>query len=460
MKITVIGCGYVGLVTGACLAEIGHTVVCTDNDLAKIETLQRGGMPIYELHLDDIVGRNRQAGRLSFTGALAEAVRASDVIFICVGTPPLESGDADLTAISRVAQLIAAEAQGPKLVIEKSTVPVQTGQQLKRALAVYSRHRGLHFQVASNPEFLREGTAVGDFMHPTRIVVGVEEEGAESQLREIYRPLLEGRFCCPVHPGKCPPEAPPPFIVASINGAELIKHASNSFLAVKISYANLLADLCERLDADVEQVTRAVGLDPRIGADFLRAGLGFGGFCLPKDVQAFINLGRRAGVNTALLSAAENINKQRIEHFLEQIRHAMWVLKEKPIAVLGLSFKANTDDVRFSPALELARRLMAEGAAVRAFDPQAMEKAAAALPGLHLVKDEYEAAHAAEALIIATEWPQFEALDWEKISHSMLRPLVFDARNLLSPSAMEALGFEYYSVGRPGGRPSAATGGC
>lgn len=448
MKITVIGCGYVGLVTGACLAEIGHTVVCTDNDLSKIETLNRGNIPIYELHLDELVARHRQSGRLSFTGELGEAVRAGDAIFICVGTPPLETGEADLTAINRVAQLIAAEAQHPKLVIEKSTVPVQTGQQLKRALAIYSRNRGLHFYVASNPEFLREGTAVLDFMHPNRIVIGVEDETAEQQLREIYRPLLERKFKCPVHAGQCPPEDTPAFVVTSINSAELIKHASNSFLALKISYANLLANLCERMDANVEEVTRAVGLDPRIGVDFLRPGLGFGGFCLPKDIQAFIALGKRAGVDVALLQAAEALNKRRIDHFLEQIRSALWVMKEKPVGVLGLSFKANTDDIRFSPAVELVRRLLAEGADVRAYDPQAMEKVGPALPALRLAKDEYEAANAAEALIIATEWPQFKRLDWEKIFHSMARPLVFDTRNLLEPEQMTTLGFEYYSVGR------------
>ncbi len=448
MKITVIGCGYVGLVTGACLAELGHTVVCTDNDLSKIETLNRGGIPIYELHLDELVARHRQSGRLSFTGELGEAVRAGDTIFICVGTPPLESGDADLTAINRVAQLIAAEAQGPKLVIEKSTVPAQTGQQLKRALAIYSRNRGLHFDVASNPEFLREGTAVLDFMHPNRIVIGVEDEAAERQLREIYRPLLERQFQCPVHAGQCPREEAPTFVVTSINSAELIKHASNSFLALKISYANLLADLCERMDANVEEVTHAVGLDPRIGVEFLRPGLGFGGFCLPKDIQAFIALGKRAGVDMALLRTAEAINKHRIEHFLEQIRNALWVLKEKPVGVLGLSFKANTDDVRFSPAVELARRLLAEGAELRAYDPQAMEKVAPVLPDLQLAKDEYAAVSAAEALIIATEWPQFKCLDWERIFRSMARPLIFDTRNLLDPDQMATLGFEYYSVGR------------
>ncbi len=458
MKITVIGCGYVGLVTGACLAEIGHTIVCTDNDLSKIETLNGGGIPIYEPHLDEIVARNRASGRLSFTGDLGEAVRAGDTMFICVGTPPLENGDADLTAINRVARLIAAEAQGPKLVIEKSTVPVQTGQQLRRALTVYSRNRGLDFQVASNPEFLREGTAVLDFLHPNRIVVGVDEPGAEKQLREIYQPLLERRFRCAVHDGQCPPEATPPLVVTTINSAELIKHAANSFLAVKISYANLLAELCERLDADVEQVTRAVGLDPRIGEDFLRPGLGFGGFCLPKDIQAFINVGKRAGVDVSLLQAAEAVNRQRIEHVLQQLRHAMWVLKEKPIAVFGLSFKAHTDDIRFSPAMELVRRLLAEGAEVHAYDPQAMSKAGAVFPAVRLAKDEYHAAEGAEALVIATEWPQFKSLDWKVIFNGMARPLVLDARNLLQPAEMESLGFEYYSVGRASRRSNAARG--
>jgi len=364
----------VGLVTGGCLAETGHEVVCTDNDPVRVETLQAGKVPIYEPHLDTILAATRQAGRLSFTGNGGEAVRAGEAIFICVGTPPLETGEADLSAIDNVARMIATEARGPKLVIEKSTVPAQTGQQLKRALTVYGRNAAVAFRVASNPEFLREGTAVEDFLHPDRIVVGVEDQTTEQQLREIYRPILEGRFNCPVHSPACPPALTPSLLVTTINSAELIKHASNSYLGLKISYANVIADLCERLGADVEEVTRAIGLDPRIGPQFLRAGLGFGGFCLPKDIQAFIRLAERAGVDFGLLKEAERVNRRRMDQFVEKVRRALWVVKDKQVGVLGLAFKPNTDDIRFAPAIELIGRLLAQGARVRACDPEAMEK--------------------------------------------------------------------------------------
>jgi UDPglucose 6-dehydrogenase len=449
LRLSIIGCGYVGLVTGSCLAEIGHAVVCADNDPAKYEALRAGQVPIYEPFLEEVIAKNRKEGRLEFTGDPAEAVRAGDAIFICVGTPPLENGEADLSAIDRVARLIATEARTHKLVIEKSTVPVRTGQELKRALGVYSRGSGASFQVASNPEFLREGTAVADFLHPDRIVVGVEDESAEGQLREIYRPVIEGRFNCPVHAPACPPAPPPAFLVTTIASAELIKHASNSFLALKISYANTIAELCERLGADVGEVTRAMGLDPRIGPQFLGAGLGFGGFCLPKDIQAFIRVAERAGMNFALLKEAERINNQQVERFLEKIRRALWVLPDKQVAVLGLAFKPHTDDVRYAPAIKLIEQLVAEGTQVRAYDPKAMEKARALLPEIRYCRDAYEAAQDADALVVATEWAEFAQLDWKRIGGLMARPLVLDGRNLLVPAAMHALGFEYYSMGRP-----------
>ncbi len=448
LRISVIGCGYVGLVTGGCLAEAGHQVVCTDNDPARIAALEAGRLPIYEPHLDSVVAASRRAGQLHFTGNSGEAVRAGDAIFICVGTPPLETGEADLSAIDNVARLIATEARTPKLVIEKSTVPAQTGQQLKRVLAVYGRNSGVTFRVASNPEFLREGTAVEDFLHPDRIVVGVEEETTEQQLREIYQPILEGRFNCPIHAPSCPPSEPQ-LLVTTINSAELIKHAANSYLALKISYANVLADLCERLGANVEEVTRAVGLDPRIGPQFLRAGLGFGGFCLPKDIQAFIRLAERAGVDFGLLKQAERVNKQRIEIFLEKTRVALWVVKDKQIGVLGLAFKPNTDDIRFAPAIELIGRLLAEGAHVRACDPQAMERTRRVFPHIAYNQDPYEVAKGADALLIVTEWEEFRELDWERIHRLMARPLVLDGRNLLDPARMKSLRFEYHSFGRP-----------
>lgn len=448
MRISVVGCGYVGLVTGACLAETGHHVKCTDNDPARVAALQAGRVPIYERHLDAILAANCRASKLSFTGDTAEAVREAEAIFISVGTPPLQNGEADLSAINDVARLIASEARTPKLVVEKSTVPAQTGQQLKRVLAVYSRNGGARFRVASNPEFLREGTAVEDFLHPDRIVVGVDDEATEKQLREIYRPILEGRFRCPVHSPACPPHDAPEMLVTTTNSAELIKHASNSFLAMKISYANAIADLCERLGADVEEVTRAMGMDPRIGPQFLRPGLGYGGFCLPKDVQAFIRLAERAGVDFGMLKEVERVNKNRIDLFLEKVRSALWVINDKRVGVLGLAFKPNTDDIRFAPSLEVIRRLLADGAQVSACDPQAMEKVRAVFPQIRYSRDPYELARDADALLIATEWEEFRELDWERIYRLMARPLVIDGRNLLEPATMKGLGFEYYGFGR------------
>ncbi len=451
MRISVIGCGYVGLVSGACLAGIGHQVFCADSDESKIRKLNAGEVPIYEEHLEGVIRDARQAGRLSFTSSVAESVNAADAVFICVGTPPLDDGGADLSAIESVARVIASEARAPKLVIEKSTVPVQTGLQVKRALQIYGKNQGVTFSVASNPEFLREGTAVNDFLHPDRIVVGVEDGEAERHLRGIYQPILDGKFKCPVHSQACPPFSAAQFIVTTINSAELIKHASNSFLALKISYANLISDLCEKLGANVEEVTRAMGMDPRIGPQFLRAGIGFGGFCLPKDVQAFIHLADGAGVDFSMLKEAEQVNKRRIDAFIERVRRALWIIKDKKIGVLGLAFKANTDDIRFSPAIEVIGRLRTEGARISASDPQAMERTRSIFPDLQYSPDPYEVAKASEALLILTEWPEYRALDWERIRNSMLRPLLLDGRNLLDPSKMEALGFEYHSFGRPDG---------
>jgi UDPglucose 6-dehydrogenase len=449
LKISVIGTGYVGLVTGACFAEIGHEVMCTDSDASKIKTLEAGGVPIYEPGLDKVIDKARKKGLLRFCANPAEAVPAGDAIFICVGTPPLPNGDADLSAIDHVARMVATEATSAKLVIEKSTVPARTGHELKRALAVYARNATVPLRVASNPEFLREGTAVEDFLHPDRVVVGVEDETAERQLHDIYRPVLERNFKCPVHSQGCPDGPAPQWLVTTISSAELIKHASNSFLALKVSYANMVSDLAERLGADIGEVTRAMGMDPRIGPSFLNAGLGFGGFCLPKDLQAFVRLAERCGVDFSMLKSAEKINKQRIDRFYDKVRDALWVVRDKSIAVLGLAFKPNTDDVRFAPAIDLIQRLIAEGARVRAYDPQAMDKARAILPQIDYAESAYAAAKGSEALVIATEWPEFRALDWERIRGLLARPLILDARNLLSPSEMSALGFEYRSFGRP-----------
>jgi UDPglucose 6-dehydrogenase len=449
LRVSVIGTGYVGLVTGACLAGIGHEVMCTDNDTSKIETLEKGGMPIYEPGFEHVIPKARKDGRLKFCTNPADAVAFGDAFFICVGTPPLPNGDADLSAIDHVARVIATEAKKPKLVVEKSTVPARTGQELKRALAAYGRKSNVTFQVASNPEFLREGTAVGDFLHPDRIVVGVESELAEKQMKEIYQPVLDRTFDCPVHAPECPTGPMPNWLVTTINSAELIKHASNSFLALKISYANMVSDLAERLGADIGEVVRAMGMDPRIGPSFLSAGLGFGGFCLPKDLQAFVHLAERSGVDFSLLREVEKINKLRVDTFYQKLRGALWVVRGKKLGVLGLAFKPNTDDVRFAPAIDLVNRLLAEGAIIRAYDPEAMERSRAILPDIEYAESAYDAAAGAEALLIATEWDQFKKLDWERVRDSMTRPLIVDGRNLLVPQEMIKLGFEYRSFGRP-----------
>ncbi len=448
MRLSVIGCGYVGLVTGACLAEAGHEVVCTDIDRERIAKLNAGGVPIYEHHLGQMLASAHKAGRISYTADVGEAIRAGDAIFICVGTPPKDSGEADLSAIDNVARQIAAEAKTPKLVIEKSTVPARTGLELSRALSAYSKNSSVKFRVASNPEFLREGTAVADFFHPERIVVGVEDPSSAAELREIYRPILEKSFLCPVHNGTCPPGRKAEFLVTTINSAELIKHASNSFLALKISYANVIADLCEKIGANVEEVTHAMGLDARIGGQFLKAGLGYGGFCFPKDVQAFIYLSSKVGVDFDILKATERVNKQRIDRFFEKIHQALWVVKGKRVAVLGLAFKANTDDIRFAPALEVVKRLLEEGAVVHATDPEGMPRTRALFPQVYYHEDAYQALQDADAALVCTEWDSFRKLDWDRAGKVMARKLVIDGRNLYMPQAMREKGFEYYSFGR------------
>jgi len=438
----------VGLVTGACLAEAGHNVVCTDIDSERIAKLNAGGVPIYEHHLDKILASARKAGKISYTSDASEAIQAGEAIFICVGTPPKDSGEADLSAIDHVARQIAAEAKTPKLVVEKSTVPARTGLELSRALSAYSKNTNVRHRVASNPEFLREGTAVYDFFHPDRIVVGVEDPSSAAELREIYRPILEKSFRCPVHDGTCPPGHKAEFLVTTINSAELIKHASNSFLALKISYANVIADLCEKIGANVEEVTHAMGLDARIGGQFLKAGLGYGGFCFPKDVQAFIHLSASVGVDFDILKATERVNKQRIDRYFEKIRQALWVVKGKRVAVLGLAFKANTDDIRFAPALEVVKRLLDEGAVVHATDPEGMPRTKAQFPQVDYHEDAYQALQDADAALVCTEWEVFRKLDWDRAGKVMARKLVIDGRNLYTPQAMREKGFEYYSFGR------------
>jgi UDPglucose 6-dehydrogenase len=453
MKISVIGAGYVGLTTAACLAQIGHDIFCSESDLEKLTKLQNGVMPLFEPHLEDVIKAGRKAGRLRF-GSTEDAIAWGNAIFICVGTPPLANGDADLSAIEGVARAIAKQASGYRLVIEKSTVPVQTGAQLQKHLSVHSRN-GLRYDVASNPEFLREGSSVEDFLHPDRIVIGVDSQRAEDLLRQIYEPIVRQSFTCPVH-SDCPNRRDPIFLATDTNSAELIKHASNSFLAMKISFINMVANLCEVVGADITKVARGMGLDPRIGSSFLSPGIGFGGFCFPKDVQAFIRIAEKSGCDFSLLKEVEKINQRRVEHFVEKIRKELWVLGGKKVAVWGLAFKPNTDDVRFAPSITLVKALLAEGAAVRAYDPEASERARAIIPEATYCADAYEAAEGADAILIVTEWDEFRQIDWERLLSSVEQPLVIDGRNVFNPEEIRRKGFRYVSIGRVDAPPSLA----
>jgi len=446
MKISVIGAGYVGLTTAACLAQIGHDVFCSESDVEKLKKLQSGVMPLFEPHLEDVLKLVRASGRLTF-GSTAEAIDHGRAIFICVGTPPLPNGDADLSAIEGVARAIAKQAAGYRLVIEKSTVPVQTGSQLRKHLSMHSTNQS-DYDVASNPEFLREGSAVEDFLHPDRIVVGVDSPRAADLLREIYEPILRGSFACPIH-SDCRKVEDPVLLMTDTSSAELIKHASNSFLAMKISFINMVANLCEVVGADVTKVAEGMGLDPRIGPAFLNPGIGFGGFCFPKDVQAFIRIAEKSGCNFSLLKEVEKINQHRISHFIETIRKELWVVSGKKLAVWGLAFKPNTDDVRFAPSIALVKALVEEGAMVSAYDPQATEKARDVLPDIRYCADPYEAAQGAAAILMVTEWDEFRQVDWKRVRSVVEHPLIVDGRNMLDSKEVGRHGFHYISVGRP-----------
>jgi UDPglucose 6-dehydrogenase len=449
LRIAVIGCGHVGLVTGTCLAYLGHRVNCVDRDVDRTAQLELGRLPIYEPHLTELFHHCRDTQTLTFTSDTAQGIREAEVVFLCVGVPQLENGDSDFFAMDFAARQIAQLAEAPKLIVVRSTVPVQTGEQLRHLLAVYRGKSDIRFRVASNPQFLREGTAVDDFLHPDRVLLGVEDSPSEKMLREIYRPILEQNFPCPVHQQGCPAGKPPELLVTGVQSAELIKQTSNAYLAVKISYSNVLADLCERLGGDVREVTRAVGLDPRIGPLFLDPGIGFGGSRLPSGLRAFCHLAERTGVEAGIVQAAEDVNRSRVHIFFDKVQRSMWVLKGKRIALLGLAHKADTDDVRGSPAIALFKRFIAEGAHVRAYDPKAMEQARAIEPAIVCGVDAYDVAQQADALVIATDWSEFRDLDWKRIRGLMARPAVFDGRNLLSTPQMKFLGFEYESVGRP-----------
>jgi len=429
MNLTIIGTGYVGLVTGACFAEVGHQVICVDNDAAKVNVLQEGGIPIYEPGLEELVQKNAAAGRLSFTTSTAEGVEKSDVIFIAVPTPPLPDGSVDMSFLEKVAREIAGAMTSYKIVVDKSTVPVKTGDKVAEAIKRYCKAQ-VDFDVVSNPEFLREGFAVEDLMRPDRIVVGVRSQRPVPALKEIYAPFKA------------------PIIVTDINSAELIKHASNSFLALKISYINAIAVLCETTGANVQEVANGMGMDERIGRRFLQASLGFGGSCFPKDLSAFIKIAEQIGYDFRLLKEVQHINAGQMDRFVKKILETLWVLKDKTIGVLGLAFKQNTDDIRMSPAIDLCHRLQKEGAVLRVHDPKAMDKAKAVLQNVTFVEDMDAVAEGCDALVIATEWDEFKKLDLERARKALTHPIMFDGRNLFDPAEMERLGFIYKSIGR------------
>ncbi len=429
MKLSIIGTGYVGLVTGTCFAEVGHQVICVDNDAAKVKTLLAGGIPIYEPGLEELVKKNVAAGRLHFTTSTAEGVQKSDVIFIAVPTPPQPDGSVDLSYIERVARDIAAAITSYKIVVDKSTVPVKTGEKVAETIKRYCQAQ-VECDVVSNPEFLREGFAVDDLMHPDRVVVGVRSQRPVAAMKEIYTPFKA------------------PIIVTDINSAELIKHAANSFLALKISYINAIANVCEAAGANVQEVAQGIGLDDRIGKRFLNAGIGFGGSCFPKDLSAFIKIAEQIGYDFKLLKEVQRINADQMERFVKKITETLWVLKDKKIGVLGLAFKQNTDDVRSSPAIDLCQRLLKDGAALRVHDPKAMEKTKALLPNVTYVDDMDAVAEGCDALVVATEWDEFKKVDLARAKKGMTAPIMFDGRNLFDPAEMEKLGWIYKSIGR------------
>ncbi len=428
MNIAIVGSGYVGLVTGTCFAEVGHQVICVDNDIRKVQSLRDGHIPIYEPGLEDLVKKNVAAGRLSFTDSIGDAVEASKVIFIAVPTPPQADGSVDLSYIEAVAREVAVHIKEYRIVVDKSTVPVKTGERV--AITIKRYNPSADIDVVSNPEFLREGSAVEDLMNPDRIVIGVSSERAAGPMKEIYEPFKA------------------PIMVTDLNSAELIKHAANSFLALKISYINAVSLICEKSGANVEQVADGMGADKRIGRAFLNAGIGYGGSCFPKDISAFIHISQDLGYDFKLLREVENINVLQKERFLKKVKEALWLFKDKKIGVLGLAFKGNTDDVRSSVAIGICQALVAEGAKVRAYDPQAMGKARSLVPEVVMTESAEAVAEGADALLVLTEWNDFKALPWAAIKKSMVSPLLFDGRNLLNPVEMRALGFTYADIGR------------
>jgi UDPglucose 6-dehydrogenase len=451
VSICVIGSGYVGLVAAACFADMGHKVICVDNDEARVKLLCDGGVPIFEAHLSGLLARHR--GRsLIFTKNLGEAVEQSEVVFIAVGTPQGDSGAADLSYVEAVVSEIARSITNYKVIVEKSTVPVYTNDWIRRVLY---RH-GVdpkHFDVASNPEFLREGTAVADFLHPDRIVVGAANERSAQVLRQIYEPLTSGSYYAKkgALPGQRNAKQPAHLLVTSAQSAEIIKHASNAFLALKISFINAVANLAEDVDADIEDIAAGMGLDSRIGPKFLHAGLGYGGSCFPKDVAAFHWVAQQRGIDFQLLHEVRKINETQREVFFNKVLSALWTLRGKRLAALGLAFKGDTDDIRESPAIEIIKKLLRAGALVTAYDPAAVARTKEVLPpaeNLKYADDLYAAAKDADAVLILTDWKEFAKMDLARLNRAVRFPIVIDGRNLYKPEKMQGHGFTYVSVGR------------
>ncbi|TAN42964.1 MAG: UDP-glucose/GDP-mannose dehydrogenase family protein [Nitrospirae bacterium] len=432
MYIAVIGTGYVGLVTGACFAEFGVSVTCVDNDAKKINNLKEHRIPFYEPGLEDVVKRNALQGRLNFTTDLAGAVKKALVIFVAVGTPPAEDGSADLSYIDAVAKEIAANIDEYKVIVTKSTVPVGTGKRVRK-IVKENLKTAVDFDVVSNPEFLREGAAIDDFMRPNRVVIGSDTEKAAAIMKDLYRPLylLET-----------------PFILTNVETAELIKYAANAFLAVKISFINEMSALCEKVGGDVNVVARGMGLDGRIGSKFLHAGPGFGGSCFPKDTRALVKIAAENEVPLGIVNAAVAANERQLQRSLDKIRQALTPLKGRTLAVLGLSFKPNTDDIREAPAVAIIQALREEGAAIRAYDPIAMGNAKEALSDISYCKDAYDACDGADGVVIVTEWNQFRNLHLQRVLTTLKQPYFFDLRNIYDPQKMREAGFRYFSVGR------------
>jgi UDPglucose 6-dehydrogenase len=456
IQIAVVGSGYVGLVAAVCFAEMGHSVICVDNDERKVAALQGGDTLIHENYLPELLERYRNTG-VRFMTDLGEATRACQAIFVAVGTPQSETGDADLSYVEAVASEIARSIHGYKVIIEKSTVPVYTNEWIRRVI----ERNGVPadaFDVVSNPEFLREGTAVEDFLHPDRIVIGADSKRASDLLSAIYAPLTGGEYYGrpDAIAGCCSALKPPPSLLTSTKSAEIIKHASNAFLALKISFINAVSNLCEAADANVEQVAQGIGLDSRIGPKFLRPGIGYGGSCFPKDIAAFRSVAEQVGVDFSLLSEVEKINDNQKKRFLSKVRSALWTLRGKKLAVLGLAFKGDTDDIRESPAIDLVEMLLAEGCMVVAFDPAAMERAQAKLPPsaqMRYANSVEDAAAEADALLILTDWREFAQIDLAQLHAVMRYPIIIDGRNLYDPQQMLENGFTYLSIGRPSATP-------